>query len=137
MTIPRIRGGSSGPAIQPLPGKGSRLYGPSSGPLVVTLQPANHPRGFYNLHVAVFTTTTGVGTYTSAYEWDQDGFGPATLAFGAINLATVAGFLTVSRAIYSSGLAPITFTITPAGVSGAPILNVIGMSELIAVPVPT
>lgn len=136
MATPRVRGGNSGPPITPLPGIGNPRFLPASGPETFTLLPAGHPRGQYTLSAILFTITTGTGTYTTAYGWDQDGFGPATLAFGAINLATAALTQTLTRAIYSSGNGPITFTITPAAVGGAPVLNIICSSVLTALPVP-
>jgi|SRR5262245_12170735 len=136
MATPKIRGGSSGPAIQPLPGKGNPSLALLATPVTCVILPAGHAPGLYNVHAQVFNRVlAGAGNYTSNFSWDQQFFGPMTLPFGAVSLTSSTAFATISRALYSSGAGAISYTITPAGVTGAPTVNLICTSELIALPV--
>ncbi len=103
---------------------GNKTYN-AAAPLVVTILPAGHLPGIYVAEVVVFVqTASSAGNFTSALGWNQPSFGPATLAFAATNVTATGLVFTINRAIQSAGDAAITFTMTPAAIGTAPVINV-------------
>lgn len=109
-----------------------------SGPLVLDLLPGIHAPGFYQLHAMLFITTAAAAGNANApfFSWGQPNFGAATLVFGPLALTATGLVFTVSRAIQSGGNVGVTFSITPAGVAGAPRGNIIVCAERISASPP-
>lgn|SRR5512139_2778892 len=97
-----------------------------AAPLVVTVLPAGHQPGFYMINISVFLTTAGAGGNINGTQlaWNEQGFGAASLTFGNVSLTATGLIFDLNRKFQSSGLGPITYTITPASVSGSPVGNV-------------
>lgn len=92
-----------------------------SGPLVLELRPAGHAPGLYTLALAVVVRTAGPGSLVRSYQFSAPsgplaigGFGPFSLTIPG---APTAGITSVSCA--SSGVSPITVTLTPSAPSTA------------------
>lgn len=137
MVVIPTRGGNSGPIIQPLQAPGRRRWFPvASTPFVVVLLPAGHPPGLYEVRTSGFVTATGAGTFTASLAWNEDDFGPVSIALnGGFGLTTTGLKLFERVAFVSSGLAAIALTLTPSGtVSGTPRVNVAAVASLIATP---
>ncbi len=93
----------------------------SNTTVVYTLVPINHPRGIYTLNLTSFVRTAATGNYNVLFGWTQPTFGPTTFNFGNASLATPSiASLRSTFLVASTGVAPITMTIAPVGVSGGP-----------------
>ena len=108
-----------------------------SGQQVLTLQPANHKPGYYLCSANLYFTAVGTGGNANAplFSWGEPVTGASTLVFGAIGLTSTGLIFTVTRALYSAGVLPITFTITPASVTGSPRANLIANAMYMGRPV--
>lgn len=128
-----LRAAPSGPVTNPVPGI-KRIGYTGSTTLVLTLAPIGHRAGIYTVGAEMFVRTiAGAGNFaTSVLSWNEPLLGATTLAF-APGAPTVLGVrINVLRSLPSTGLAPITYTIIPTGITGSPIIDVIAYAELAA-----
>ena len=107
----------------------------AAAPLVMQVQPAGHTPGNYLLTLLVVVRTAAVtGTLSRSYQFSTPTFGAANIAgFGAASItalgAVAASFTTLSA--YSDGVNAVTTTLTPAAVTGAPVMDVTAQAQLI------
>ncbi len=119
-----IRSAPSGPKYSPLPGVALVGYA-GSAPAAVVILPAGHPPGFYDIPLALYVRTiaSGGNLNTSALSWAAPGLGLTSVVIAPAVPTTSGPRLTVYRSIASSGLLPITYTLTPTGITGAPVMD--------------
>lgn len=121
-------------AILPLPPAVRAVGWNAAAPLVLTLQPAGHAPGFYALQLCVVVrTAAATGTFTRTYQFSTPTFGATQIAgFGAASITALgppgASFTSVS--CYSDGVSALTITLTPAAVTGAPVIDVTAQAVL-------
>lgn len=120
--------------VQPLEALGQYTWD-MTAPLVLTLEPTGHEPGLYEVGQTFFLRTTpATVSLIGTFGWNQPNFGPTTLAinYGSITPNPSVGAL---RVIDSSGLGPITVTLTPSGLSGVAALEVACFAHRAAFPV--
>ena len=102
-----------------------------AAPLVTTILAAGHRPGFYEVDLSVFITTAGSGGNINGTQlaWDEQGFGASSLTFGNVALTATGLVQALIRHIQSSGQSAITYTITPASVTGSPVGNVVAFAQ--------
>jgi len=108
------------------------------GARVLTLLPAGHPPGLYLVTATLYVrTAAGSGDLNgSTFSWSEPGVGaPVTLALPAINPQVTGLVATFVRAVLSSGVSALTYTITPNAITGAPIADLSAGATLITGPV--
>ena len=108
-----------------------------AGPQVLTLVPAGHAPGLYEVTANLYMKTAAVTGNCSGsfFSWSEPTVGAATLVFGALAVTTTGLLFTVLRSILSDGVDAITYTITPALITGAPVANLSASFLMIAGPV--
>lgn len=132
-----MRAGRAAPSnrlIQPLEAIGQYTWDMTS-PLVLTLQPTGHAPGLYEVAQTFFLRTTpATVTLVGTFDWNHPSFGATSLAinYGSITPNPSVGAL---RVLESSGLGPITVTLTPGGLSGVAALEIACFAFLVAFPV--
>lgn len=120
MPIDVMRDGPAGSILIPAPPVGTIWSPITAQSLVLEALPEGHAPGLYSFSIALMMLTVGVGTTTIGASWSQPGVGATSVLFsGNAPFNTVASFI-APRHIMSTGELPIIFTLTPAGVSGAP-----------------
>jgi len=100
----------------------------AAAPLVVQMLPAGHTPGYYLLSLAaIIRTAAATGTITRSYQFSTPTLGATQIAgFGAVAITALgppAGSFTTLSA-YSDGVSAVTVTLTPAAVTGAPVIDV-------------
>lgn len=108
--------------LYPAEGRGAYTL---SAPLVLTLLPAGHAPGVYEITTTQFFTTAGSsGTLNYTLGWDQPNFGAATLNVGNANTNATGVASTTQRSVASSGAAALTATFTPNSIVGSPVAHI-------------
>lgn len=106
----------------------------ASAPLVLTVQPAGHTPGFYLLSLVLVVRVAALtGNLTRSYQYSAPTFGNTSIVgFGSGNITTTghlpSSFTTVSA--FSDGVSAITITLTPAAITGSPVVDVSGNAFL-------
>ncbi len=104
----------------------------AGGALVLTLLPAGHEPGLYLTSLSAFVlTAAAAGTVTIVFGFNQKGFGATTLSIGSANLTATVVIASTPRIFNSDGTAALTATLTPAGVTGSPVVNVEGRADML------
>lgn len=99
----------------------------AAAPVVIELLPAGHTPGFYS--VSLFTLVRAVGTagnLSRSYQFSTPTAGAVQIAGFAAASLTVLGPVpggTTTLSGYSTGVTALTCTMTPAGVTGAPVID--------------
>lgn len=115
----------------------------AAAPLVLTLMPAGHLPGMYSLGWDITVrTAAGAGSLTRTFSYSIPTSGAVTTSTVGNQLpATGLGRPTPSGTnpsaycnvmVRSDGVNAITMTITPAGIAGAPVMDVYGCAALMA-----
>lgn len=106
----------------------------ASGPSnVLTLLPAGHTPGIYNVtSPCVVNTASGGGTLTAVFSYNAPTFGATSISNTSIQTNALGGSLVSCRALVSDGSAPITAQMTPVGISGTPSIDVYATAQLMA-----
>ncbi len=120
-------------------GKVKQIGWTAAAPLVLTVLPAGHGPGTYELIMAVIVrVAAGAGNITRSFGYSAPTFGATSIAqFGSTNINTT-GHTPASFNVLgaeSDGTAAITLTLVPAGVTGSPVLDVYATASLIAPPI--
>jgi hypothetical protein len=120
-----LRRSASGKYAEPIRSAG--IIGWNAGaPLTLTLQATGHRPGLYVVGVEVYVRQVASAGNLNAtiIGWNQPGLGSTSQAL-APSVPTVSGNrLTIYRTIPSTGLGPIIYQLTPAGITGSPIIDI-------------
>jgi hypothetical protein len=117
---------SSGKTSSPLVAAGI-IGWDASAPLILTLLPAGHAPGLYTVGVSIFVrTAAGAGSLSnSVLSWNQIDLGNVTTnTIAAAAPTTTGNKLSVYRTLPSNGQSPILYTLTPAGITGTPVIDI-------------
>lgn len=128
-----LRASPSGPVTSPEPTVGTVGYAGAS-PLVFTLQPSGHKPGIYLVSMALFVraVASGGNFSTSVLSWNEPFTGSTTALFAPGSPTVLGSRLNVLRKLPSTGLAPITYTLTPTSITGSLVLDLICCASLSA-----
>lgn len=130
---PILRRSASGKYAAPLRGAGIVGWN-AAAPLVITLQPTGHPAGVYIVGVEVFVrvVATGGNLNNTLLGWNQPRLGTTSQVLNPTAPTALGNRLTIYRTCPSSGLGPITYTLTPAGITGSPVIDIGAYALLVA-----
>lgn len=107
-------------------GKVKSLSYTAAAPLTLTPLPAGHQPGTYIVCLSYVLRAVGTaGTLVRSTTWTDPLAGAVTLSSGTSNLTGANNTpFSLAIAVESSGGGPISFVLTPAGVTGSPSLDV-------------
>lgn len=131
-----LRVSPSGRYYEPQPASGLRGW-TVAAPLVVTLLAAGHEAGVYTIGITVFVrVAAGAGNLSSAVlAWSQIGLGATSVTVAPTAPTSTGNKLSLFRSLPSTGLLPITYTLTPALITGSPIVDVTCFATLVGLNV--
>jgi hypothetical protein len=107
-----------------------------SGPLLLTALPAGHTPGIYNLQTTLYMRVAAATGNVNGIilSWSEPGVGVTTNVFGNLNVTSLGLILSGIRTVSSDGTAPLTVSITPNLITGAPRANVMACAPYQSLP---
>lgn len=104
----------------------------ASAPAVLELQPAGHAPGLYSIDPSGFVRqAAATGTINVVINWQHPGFGATSFNLGTGNINVTGTLTSAPRVINSNGVAAITLTLTPAAVTGSPLVDFLAAADFI------
>ena len=106
----------------------------AAAPLVLTLAPAGHAPGYYEINqVVVLRTLATGGALARVFDYSTPTVGAAQLNVGSTNLTGFGGPIPAATfSAYSDGANAMTLTFNPSSVTGSPVVDITALATFIA-----
>jgi hypothetical protein len=131
MTI-TLRAAPMGKRFYPFPATG--LIGWTAGaPISLVVVPTGAQPGVYVFGLYIFVRVAAVGgsLANGSLAWNQPGLGSTAATVAGPNPTTLNATTNLYRSVPNSGLGPISYTLTPAGITGSPIIDIAAYATLV------